>query len=179
MVGKNVTSTLLKRKDQAITLGSKVRSAKMKQLRLIHKSYSRDCVCYLHEPSTQQPAKEHFQYELWVTHCHFLILSDCRERQRNRLGRRIWELTSPCTIGPQFFRSTVSLRWWSHYFNASHGKKVTHLMRSVPDTADMITTDRKAWHCLWREYESGPTIKDATPRRRQGACGVFKVFTDP
>ncbi|KAG0715586.1 hypothetical protein GWK47_011620 [Chionoecetes opilio] len=64
MVGKNVHEYTFKERIRQITLGQKFRSAKMKQLRLIPNSYSRDCVCYLpKEPSTQQQ-QEHFQYEL-------------------------------------------------------------------------------------------------------------------
>ena len=128
-------STLSKEKIRQLHLDQKFRSAKMKKLRLVHNSYSRDYVCYLTRNPQLISSKNISSINFVVSHLHFLILLDYREMQKTSFSKRNMG-TDFCTI-----RSTVSdsqyLLDGRTLLHRLPWKKVTLLMRYVSNTADM------------------------------------------
>ena len=130
----------------------KFRSAMMKKLRLIHNSYSRDYVCYLTRNPQLISSKNISSMSFVVSHLHFLILLDYRERQKISFSKRNMGTDFFCTIRSTVFRFTVSLRWWSTTSSPSMGKSLkghTFDEICVQYCRYVTSRNRKSKHCLW------------------------------
>ena len=162
MVGENVHEYTFKRKDQAITLGSKVSLSKDEAVETDPQLlFQRLCVLSTNEPSTQQQ-QEHFQYELCgYPPALFDSFGLPREAKKPALADAIWELTSPVQSGPQSSDPQYLL---------DGGALLQRLPWQKGHTFDEIcaqyrryVTTRYGKACIvFDGYESGPSIKDAT-----------------
>ena len=168
MVGQNVHEYTFKRKDQAITLGSKVSLSKEEEVETDPQLlFQRLCVLCNKESSADQQ-QEHFQYEL----CGFPpALFDSfglpREAKKPALANAIWELTSSVQSGPQSSDLQYLLDGGALLHRLPWEKGHTFDEICVQYCRYVTSRYGKA-SIVFNGYDNGPSIKDATYRRRAG-----------